>query len=143
LRTAVSDRGHRHAQTSRSRKRKAADNLEETSDAEDDFESMDIDQVIRGTNAEGDGVSDISGPETPQPLEDETETEDEGAVSTPEINEGDTQESVPTRSVTSHRDPPFSRRAAMISTGRPSASQGDQLAEGADVTGGETDDDEL
>ncbi|KAL1967238.1 hypothetical protein VTN77DRAFT_3284 [Rasamsonia byssochlamydoides] len=162
LRAATSGRGHRPTETSRSTKRRAADNMSEASDIDDEFERMDIVQKDQDHDNE-DEVPDLEGRETPQPLEEETGTEtqdeDEDMVSTsaPETDEKDEKRDqridksglpnlAPPASPPPRRDLPFARKAAANDRTKSSAPQRNQpaeFAETADETGGETDDDEL
>jgi len=76
LRSATSDRGLRHAGASRSSKRRAvSDSDSETDEA---FERMDVDQG--SIEDKDDEATDPRRQETPQPLEDETESEEDKDV---------------------------------------------------------------
>lgn len=99
---------------------------------------MDVDQEAPADDDEVKSEEDLEGRETPQPLEEETESEAEASV-----EESSALQSQTTRprleepaEPPPRRDLPFSRRAA------PSA-KAVEPSKGEDDDGGETDDDEL
>lgn len=160
IRAATSGRGHRPTDTSRSNKRKVADNIQETSDTDDEFERMDVDRAKDQDDYGEDEVTDLEGRETPQPLEEETETEDQDdmvSTSPPRIDRKDEKRGqamdksdrpnlAPPPSPPPRRDLPFARKAAANDQAKSSVPRRDQpaeFAEQADETAGETDDDEL
>jgi hypothetical protein len=102
---------------------------------------MDIDNVQTQANAADREASDISPPETPQPLEDETESDDEDIASPPPDLSEDAAHVAksprPSKSPPPRRDLPFAKKAAT------SAHKGDQPKGTQSFSDGETDDDEL
>jgi hypothetical protein len=108
---------------------------------------MDIDNVQTQANAADREASDISPPETPQPLEDETESDDEDIASPLHDLSEDAahvaksprpSKSPPVpKSPPPRRDLPFAKKAAT------SAHKGDQPKGTQSFSDGETDDDEL
>lgn len=134
--------------------------MPETSDTDDEFERMDIDRAKDQDDYGEDEVTDLEGRETPQPLEDETETEDQDdmvSTSPPRIDRKDEKRGqvmdksdrpnlAPPTSPPPRRDLPFARKAAANDQAKSSVPRRDQPAEfteQADETAGETDDDEL
>lgn len=152
----VASEGRRETQKSRPRKRKAAGAVEERSETDEDFESMDVDNVQAQVNAADRETSDLSAPETPQPLEEETESDEEDIASpSPDLNEDvehvakSPQASkippnlVVPKSPPPRRDLPFVKKATTSCHQMTAPSQGDQPKGTQKFSDGETDDDEL
>ncbi|KAL2013427.1 hypothetical protein VTN00DRAFT_952 [Thermoascus crustaceus] len=161
VKTSASGSRYRRAEASRLSKRKATQAHDDDSESDYGFEKMEIDEARDQHLSEQDEATDEGRHSTPQPLENEEETATDEELSPPprgvvkiSKKEGEEAGKVPGRPVTAkppspppRRELPFKRKTAAKSHTKLIATEENQkpaqLAEDAEETAGETDDDEL
>lgn len=161
VKTSASGSRHRRAEASRLSKRKATQAHDDDSESDYGFEKMEIDEARDQHLSEQDEATDEGRHSTPQPLENEEETATDEELSPPprgvikiSKKEGEEAGKVPDRPVTAkppspppRRELPFNRKTTAKNHTKLVATEENQkpaqLAEDAEETAGETDDDEL